>query len=98
MTSDKLQADIPNFEQLVANEKLQYMLSFAKSSTIATVLAPLLCIPLYLQTLVYLCRYSRSCQLFNLSNHQHNRTFCRHGGLLRQLEIVQFFCSSFEGS
>ncbi len=50
MTSDKLQADIPNFEQLVANEKLQYMHSFAKSSTIATVLAPLLCIPLYLQT------------------------------------------------
>jgi signal transduction histidine kinase len=50
MTSEKLQADIPNFEQLVANEKLQYMHSFAKSSTIATVLAPLLCIPLYLQT------------------------------------------------
>jgi signal transduction histidine kinase/CheY-like chemotaxis protein len=50
MTTENLQADFPNFEQLVATEKLQYMHSFAKSSTIATVLAPLLCIPLYLQT------------------------------------------------
>lgn len=50
MTTEKLQADLPNFEQLVANEKLQYMHSFAKSSTLATVLAPLLCIPLYLDT------------------------------------------------
>lgn len=50
MNTDHQQAEHPNFEQLVANEKLQYMHSFAKSSTIATVLAPLLCIPLYLQT------------------------------------------------
>ena len=50
MNSENLKAEFPNFEQLVANEKLQYMLSFAKSSTIATVLAPLLCIPLYLET------------------------------------------------
>jgi membrane protein insertase Oxa1/YidC/SpoIIIJ len=50
MTTENLQADLPNFEQLVATEKLQYMHSFAKSSTIATVLAPLLCIPLYLHT------------------------------------------------
>jgi len=50
MTSDNLQADFPNFAQLVATEKLQYMHSFAKSSTIATVLAPILCIPLYLKT------------------------------------------------
>jgi signal transduction histidine kinase len=50
MTSDKLQADIPNFEQLVSKEKLLYMHSFAKSSTIATVLAPLLCVPLYYET------------------------------------------------
>ena len=50
MTSENLRADFPNFEQLVATEKLQYMHSFAKSSTIATVLAPLLCIPLYLET------------------------------------------------
>jgi signal transduction histidine kinase/CheY-like chemotaxis protein len=50
MTTENLRAEFPDFEQLVANEKLQYMHSFAKSSTIATVLAPLLCIPLYLQT------------------------------------------------
>jgi signal transduction histidine kinase/CheY-like chemotaxis protein len=47
MTTENLQADFPNFDQLVANEKLLYMYSFAKSSTIAIVLAPLLCIPLY---------------------------------------------------
>ena len=35
-------------QQLIAIEKLQYMLDYSKSSTIATVLAPLLCIPLYL--------------------------------------------------
>jgi len=50
MNRENLQEEFPNFEQLVANEKLQYMFSFAKSSTIATVLAPLLCIPLYLET------------------------------------------------
>lgn len=50
MTTENLQADFPNFDQLVANEKLLYMHSFAKTSTIATVLAPLLCIPLYLET------------------------------------------------
>jgi signal transduction histidine kinase/CheY-like chemotaxis protein len=50
MTTDNLQADFPNFAQLVATEKLQYMHSFSKSSTIATVLAPILCIPLYLKT------------------------------------------------
>jgi membrane protein insertase Oxa1/YidC/SpoIIIJ len=50
MTTENLQAELPNFKKLVANEKLQYMHSFAKTSTIATVLAPLLCIPLYLQT------------------------------------------------
>lgn len=33
--------------QLIAVEKLRYMLDFSKSSTIATILAPLLCIPLY---------------------------------------------------
>lgn len=50
MNRENLQAEFPNFEQLVANEKLQYMYSFAKSSTIATILAPLLCIPLYIET------------------------------------------------
>jgi len=50
MNREKFQEEFPNFEQLVAIEKLQYMLSFAKSSTIATILAPLLCIPLYLET------------------------------------------------
>ncbi len=34
-------------QALVAIEKLQYMLDYSKSSTIATVLAPLLCVPLY---------------------------------------------------
>ncbi len=37
------------FRQLVASEKLQHMRSFSKSSTVATILAPLLCIPLYLE-------------------------------------------------
>jgi len=37
----------PNFLNQVAIEKLGYMHSFAKSSTVATILAPLLCIPLY---------------------------------------------------
>ena len=37
----------PRDQQLIAIEKLQYMLDYSKSSTIATVLAPLLCIPLY---------------------------------------------------
>ena len=33
--------------EYVAYEKLQYMHQFAKSSTFATILAPLLCIPIY---------------------------------------------------
>ena len=37
----------PAFIEQVAIEKLGYMRDFAKSSTIATILAPLLCIPLY---------------------------------------------------
>ncbi|PUE54534.1 ATP-binding response regulator [Limnohabitans parvus] len=37
----------PRDQQLIALEKLQYMLDYSKSSTIATVLAPLLCLPLY---------------------------------------------------
>ena len=37
----------PRGQALIAIEKLQYMLDYSKSSTIATVLAPLLCIPLY---------------------------------------------------
>ena len=36
------------FRQLVGSEKLQHMRNFSKSSTAATILAPLLCIPLYL--------------------------------------------------
>ena len=36
-------------QQLIAIEKLQYMLDYSKSSTVATILAPLLCIPLYLE-------------------------------------------------
>jgi len=34
-------------QALIAIEKLQYMLDYSKSSTIATILAPLLCVPLY---------------------------------------------------
>jgi hypothetical protein len=37
----------PVFIKQVAFEKLSYMRDFAKSSTIATILAPLLCVPLY---------------------------------------------------
>ena len=37
----------PAFIKQVATEKLGYMRDFAKSSTIATILAPLLCVPLY---------------------------------------------------
>jgi len=40
-------ANDPVFIKQVATEKLGYMRDFAKSSTIATILAPLLCIPLY---------------------------------------------------
>jgi signal transduction histidine kinase/CheY-like chemotaxis protein len=36
-----------NYNELVAKEKLGYMLDYAKTSTIATIVAPLLCIPLY---------------------------------------------------
>ncbi|MBD8051231.1 ATP-binding response regulator [Limnohabitans radicicola] len=36
-----------NFNELVAIEKLQHMHNYSKSSTVATILAPLLCIPLY---------------------------------------------------
>ena len=38
------------FKALAAREKLQYMLAYAKTSTIATILAPLLCIPLYIDS------------------------------------------------
>ena len=37
--------------EYVAYEKLQYMHQFAKSSTFATILAPLLCIPIYLNNI-----------------------------------------------
>lgn len=50
MNRENLQAEFPNFEKLVATEKLQYMYKFAKSSTIAIIAAPLLCIPLYWET------------------------------------------------
>ena len=36
-----------NYNELVAKEKLGYMLDYAKTSTVATIVAPLLCIPLY---------------------------------------------------
>lgn len=39
-----------NFDDQVAIEKLQQMHQYSQSSTIATVLAPLLCIPLYMET------------------------------------------------
>jgi signal transduction histidine kinase/CheY-like chemotaxis protein len=37
----------PRDQSLIGLEKLRYMLDYSQSSTIATVLAPLLCIPLY---------------------------------------------------
>lgn len=39
-----------SFDAQVAIEKLQQMHQYSKSSTIATLLAPLLCVPLYLET------------------------------------------------
>lgn len=50
MNSENYNAESPNFEQLVAIEKLQYMLAYARTSTVATIVAPLLCIPLYIDT------------------------------------------------
>lgn len=49
INSNKL-FDLLEPNALAAREKLQYMHDYAKSSTIATVLAPLLCIPLYSET------------------------------------------------
>lgn len=43
-----------DFDRLVAIEKLQHMHMYSKSSTIATVLAPLLCIPLYFKNTEFL--------------------------------------------
>ena len=50
MTSNEQGANSVVFEALVAQEKLQYMHAYAKTSTVATILAPLLCIPLYIDT------------------------------------------------
>ena len=36
-----------HLNEQVAAEKISYMRDYAKSSTVATILAPLLCIPLY---------------------------------------------------
>ena len=38
----------PHLINQVAHEKLAYMHEFAKSSTVATILAPILCVPLYI--------------------------------------------------
>ena len=40
----------PHLLDQVAEEKLAYMHNFAKSSTVATILAPILCVPLYIDT------------------------------------------------
>lgn len=50
MTANESGANSTVFEELAAKEKLQYMHDYAKASTVATVLAPLLCIPLYIDT------------------------------------------------
>ena len=49
MTSIEQAESAVAFEELAANEKLQYMHEYAKASTIATILAPLLCVPLYME-------------------------------------------------
>ena len=57
MTTNEQGANTVAFEALAAQEKLQYMHAYAKASTVATILAPLLCIPLYIdnteETLFY---------------------------------------------
>jgi signal transduction histidine kinase/CheY-like chemotaxis protein len=50
MMENQTPAQALNFDSQVAIEKLQQMHQYSKSSTIATVLAPLLCIPLYLES------------------------------------------------
>ena len=47
MTENRFPAQAVSFDAQVAIEKLQQMHRYSKSSTIATLLAPLLCIPLY---------------------------------------------------
>jgi signal transduction histidine kinase/CheY-like chemotaxis protein len=49
--NESAQQDIAiQFKALAAREKLHYMHAYAKTSTIATILAPLLCIPLYIDS------------------------------------------------
>ena len=48
MTENRIPTQQVNFDSQVAIEKLQQMHQYSQSSTIATLLAPLLCIPLYL--------------------------------------------------
>lgn len=43
-------ASAETLRQLAAREKLNYMHEYAKTSTVATVLAPLLCVPLYIDS------------------------------------------------
>ena len=50
MLDKPLQAQGLNFKSQVAIEKLQQMHEYSRTSTIATLLAPLLCIPLYLDS------------------------------------------------
>lgn len=50
MSNVDFQADFPDSEQLAKKEKLQHMLGFAKSNTVVVIVAPLLCIPLYVKT------------------------------------------------
>ena len=50
MTSIEQAVNSVAFEELAAREKLHYMHEYAKASTIATVLGPLLCIPLYMDS------------------------------------------------
>lgn len=50
MSNVDFQADFPGSEQHVKKEKLQHMLGFSKTNTVGVVLAPFLCIPLYVKT------------------------------------------------
>jgi signal transduction histidine kinase/CheY-like chemotaxis protein len=50
MAEDPPNANAETLRQLAAREKLNYMHEYAKTSTVATVLAPLLCVPLYIDS------------------------------------------------
>lgn len=50
MAEDPAIDETETLNQLAAREKLNFMREYAKTSTVATVLAPLLCVPLYIDS------------------------------------------------